>query len=124
MLQIAMTGELPYTVLRDMIFAHPTLAELLQRSDRGSSESRVAVSSLFTVILLPTGMENVSWRIGCLPDSRVDATGGEAVGLGGLRHGLLMHASAQVIKQIDAREKTQKPVSLADDGHHAALEDG
>lgn len=60
MLQIAMTGELPYTVLRDMIFAHPTLAELLQRSDRGSSESRVAVSSLFTVILLPTGMENVS----------------------------------------------------------------
>jgi len=27
MLQIAMMGKLPYTVLRDAIFAHPTLAE-------------------------------------------------------------------------------------------------
>ena len=29
MLQIAMMGNLPYTVLRDAIFAHPTLAESL-----------------------------------------------------------------------------------------------
>ena len=29
MLQIAMMGRLPYTVLRDAIFAHPTLAESL-----------------------------------------------------------------------------------------------
>jgi len=27
MLQIAMMGKLPYTALRDGIFAHPTLAE-------------------------------------------------------------------------------------------------
>ena len=27
MLEIAMLGKLPYTVLRDAIFAHPTLAE-------------------------------------------------------------------------------------------------
>jgi pyruvate/2-oxoglutarate dehydrogenase complex dihydrolipoamide dehydrogenase (E3) component len=27
MLQIAMAGKLPYTVLKEMIFAHPTLAE-------------------------------------------------------------------------------------------------
>ena len=26
-LQLAMMGQLPYTVLRDAIFAHPTLAE-------------------------------------------------------------------------------------------------
>ena len=29
MLQIAMLGKLPYTALRDAIFAHPTLAESL-----------------------------------------------------------------------------------------------
>jgi pyruvate/2-oxoglutarate dehydrogenase complex dihydrolipoamide dehydrogenase (E3) component len=29
MLQIAMMGRLPYTALRDGIFAHPTLAESL-----------------------------------------------------------------------------------------------
>jgi hypothetical protein len=29
MLEIAMFGKLPYTVLRDAIFAHPTLAESL-----------------------------------------------------------------------------------------------
>ena len=29
MLQIAMMGKLPYTALRDGIFAHPTLAESL-----------------------------------------------------------------------------------------------
>jgi len=29
MLEIAMMGKLPYTVLRDGIFAHPTLAESL-----------------------------------------------------------------------------------------------
>jgi pyruvate/2-oxoglutarate dehydrogenase complex dihydrolipoamide dehydrogenase (E3) component len=29
MLQIAMLGDLPYTALRDAIFAHPTLAESL-----------------------------------------------------------------------------------------------
>ena len=29
MLQIAMMGKLPYTVLRDAVFAHPTLAESL-----------------------------------------------------------------------------------------------
>ena len=29
MLQIAMMGNLPYTVLRDAIFAHPALAESL-----------------------------------------------------------------------------------------------
>ena len=29
MLEIAMLGKLPYTVLRDGIFAHPTLAESL-----------------------------------------------------------------------------------------------
>ena len=29
MLQIAMMGELPYTALRDGVFAHPTLAESL-----------------------------------------------------------------------------------------------
>jgi pyruvate/2-oxoglutarate dehydrogenase complex dihydrolipoamide dehydrogenase (E3) component len=29
MLQIAMTGGVPYTTLRDGIFAHPTLAESL-----------------------------------------------------------------------------------------------
>jgi len=29
MLEIAMLGHLPYTVLRDAIFAHPTLAESL-----------------------------------------------------------------------------------------------
>jgi hypothetical protein len=28
-LQIAMLGKLPYTVLRDGVFAHPTLAEAL-----------------------------------------------------------------------------------------------
>jgi len=29
MIQIAMMGKVPYTVLRDAIFAHPTLAESL-----------------------------------------------------------------------------------------------
>jgi hypothetical protein len=29
MLEIAMMGKLPYTALRDAIFAHPTLAESL-----------------------------------------------------------------------------------------------
>jgi len=29
MLEISMMGKLPYTVLRDGIFAHPTLAESL-----------------------------------------------------------------------------------------------
>ena len=29
MMQIAMMGRLPYTVLRDAVFAHPTLAESL-----------------------------------------------------------------------------------------------
>jgi pyruvate/2-oxoglutarate dehydrogenase complex dihydrolipoamide dehydrogenase (E3) component len=29
MIQIAMMGKLPYTVLKDGIFAHPTLAESL-----------------------------------------------------------------------------------------------
>ena len=29
MLQIAMMGNLPYTALRDGVFAHPTLAESL-----------------------------------------------------------------------------------------------
>ena len=29
MLQIAMMGKLPYTALRDAVFAHPTLAESL-----------------------------------------------------------------------------------------------
>jgi pyruvate/2-oxoglutarate dehydrogenase complex dihydrolipoamide dehydrogenase (E3) component len=29
MIQIAMMGELPFTALRDAIFAHPTLAESL-----------------------------------------------------------------------------------------------
>ena len=29
MLQIAMMGKLPYTTLRDAVFAHPTLAEAL-----------------------------------------------------------------------------------------------
>jgi pyruvate/2-oxoglutarate dehydrogenase complex dihydrolipoamide dehydrogenase (E3) component len=29
MLQIAIMGKLPYTVLRDAVFAHPTLAESL-----------------------------------------------------------------------------------------------
>jgi hypothetical protein len=29
MLEIAMLGKLPYTTLRDAIFAHPTLAESL-----------------------------------------------------------------------------------------------
>jgi pyruvate/2-oxoglutarate dehydrogenase complex dihydrolipoamide dehydrogenase (E3) component len=29
MLEIAMMGKLPYTALRDGVFAHPTLAELL-----------------------------------------------------------------------------------------------
>jgi hypothetical protein len=29
MLQIAMMGKLPYPVLREAIFAHPTLAEAL-----------------------------------------------------------------------------------------------
>ncbi len=29
MLQMAMMGKLPYTVLRDAVFAHPTLAESL-----------------------------------------------------------------------------------------------
>jgi pyruvate/2-oxoglutarate dehydrogenase complex dihydrolipoamide dehydrogenase (E3) component len=29
MIQIALMGEVPYTVLRDTIFAHPTLAESL-----------------------------------------------------------------------------------------------
>jgi pyruvate/2-oxoglutarate dehydrogenase complex dihydrolipoamide dehydrogenase (E3) component len=29
MLEIAMLGKLPYTVLRDAVFAHPTLAEAL-----------------------------------------------------------------------------------------------
>jgi hypothetical protein len=28
-LQIAMMGQLPYTTLRDAVFAHPTLAESL-----------------------------------------------------------------------------------------------
>jgi hypothetical protein len=28
-LQIAMMGRLPYTALRDAVFAHPTLAEAL-----------------------------------------------------------------------------------------------
>ena len=29
MIQIAMTGDLPYTALRDAVFTHPTLAESL-----------------------------------------------------------------------------------------------
>jgi pyruvate/2-oxoglutarate dehydrogenase complex dihydrolipoamide dehydrogenase (E3) component len=29
MIQIAMMGNLPYTALRDAVFAHPTLAESL-----------------------------------------------------------------------------------------------
>ena len=29
MLEVAMMGKLPYTVLRDAVFAHPTLAESL-----------------------------------------------------------------------------------------------
>jgi hypothetical protein len=29
MVEIAMLGHLPYTVLRDAVFAHPTLAESL-----------------------------------------------------------------------------------------------
>ena len=29
MLQLAMMGDLPYTALRDGVFAHPTLAESL-----------------------------------------------------------------------------------------------
>jgi hypothetical protein len=29
MIEIAMMGRLPYTVLKDAIFAHPTLAESL-----------------------------------------------------------------------------------------------
>jgi pyruvate/2-oxoglutarate dehydrogenase complex dihydrolipoamide dehydrogenase (E3) component len=29
MIQIAMMGNLPYTVLRDTVFAHPTLSESL-----------------------------------------------------------------------------------------------
>jgi hypothetical protein len=29
MLQLAMMGKLPFTVLRDAVFAHPTLAESL-----------------------------------------------------------------------------------------------
>jgi hypothetical protein len=29
MIEIAMLGRMPYTVLRDAVFAHPTLAELL-----------------------------------------------------------------------------------------------
>ena len=29
MIQIAMMGDLPYTALRDAVFAHPTLAESL-----------------------------------------------------------------------------------------------
>ena len=29
MVQLAMMGQLPYTVLRDAVFAHPTLAESL-----------------------------------------------------------------------------------------------
>jgi hypothetical protein len=29
MIQIAMMGQVPYTVLKDAIFAHPTLAESL-----------------------------------------------------------------------------------------------
>jgi pyruvate/2-oxoglutarate dehydrogenase complex dihydrolipoamide dehydrogenase (E3) component len=29
-LQVAMMGKLPYTVIRDGIFAHPTLAESLK----------------------------------------------------------------------------------------------
>jgi pyruvate/2-oxoglutarate dehydrogenase complex dihydrolipoamide dehydrogenase (E3) component len=29
MIQIAMMGNLPYTVLRDAVFAHPTLSESL-----------------------------------------------------------------------------------------------
>ena len=29
MFEIAMLGKLPYTVLRDGVFAHPTLAEAL-----------------------------------------------------------------------------------------------
>jgi pyruvate/2-oxoglutarate dehydrogenase complex dihydrolipoamide dehydrogenase (E3) component len=29
MIQIAMMGDLPYTTLRDAVFAHPTLAESL-----------------------------------------------------------------------------------------------
>jgi hypothetical protein len=29
MIQIAMLGKMPYTALRDAVFAHPTLAESL-----------------------------------------------------------------------------------------------
>jgi pyruvate/2-oxoglutarate dehydrogenase complex dihydrolipoamide dehydrogenase (E3) component len=31
MIQIAMMGKLPYTALRDGVFAHPTLAESLNK---------------------------------------------------------------------------------------------
>ena len=31
MIQMAMMGELPYTALRDAVFAHPTLAESLNK---------------------------------------------------------------------------------------------
>jgi pyruvate/2-oxoglutarate dehydrogenase complex dihydrolipoamide dehydrogenase (E3) component len=35
MIQIAMMGEVPHTVLRDAIFSHPTLAESVQESIHG-----------------------------------------------------------------------------------------
>jgi hypothetical protein len=44
-LQVAMMGKLPYTVIRDGIFAHPTLAESLNNlfmamDDQGLHEEK------------------------------------------------------------------------------------
>jgi pyruvate/2-oxoglutarate dehydrogenase complex dihydrolipoamide dehydrogenase (E3) component len=41
MLEIAMFGKLPYTVLRDAVFAHPTLAECFNNLFAGLSDSHV-----------------------------------------------------------------------------------
>jgi pyruvate/2-oxoglutarate dehydrogenase complex dihydrolipoamide dehydrogenase (E3) component len=45
MLQIAMMGEVPYTVLRDTVFAHPTLSESLNTLFAAIEEDEVQMTS-------------------------------------------------------------------------------
>ena len=51
--QTAMVGRLPYTVLRDAIFAHPTMAEGLVISYQVSSRESTLGAGLFTSCACP-----------------------------------------------------------------------
>ena len=47
MLQLAMMGKLPYTALRDAVFAHPTLAEVVQQPLRHARRMTPTASDRF-----------------------------------------------------------------------------